>query len=67
MALTWQEVKHQLKHQLKTDHVARQLRQRPFVTELEQTGIIDSEEAIVIYRPKNALLLQIYWQIGDSH
>ena len=36
-----QGAKHQLEHQLKTDQVARQLRQRPSVTELEQKGIID--------------------------
>jgi hypothetical protein len=40
-----QGAKHQLERQLKADQIARQLRHRPSVEELEEKGIIDGEEA----------------------
>ena len=38
----------ELERQLKADQVARQLRHRPAVTELETRGIIDGEEVAVV-------------------
>lgn len=48
MAPVLQGAKHQLERQLKADQIARQLRHRPSVSELEEKGIIDGEEATAI-------------------